>query len=158
MYSDYYRHLYRYIHNVSTEASFGFLQVFLVKLGSLHRTSNQTLYLIHWADCSDSIYNNHVQVLNYIKCSQLLLPVDRIEPATSRLFHLEVLEPNAYNNKDVHNSPSKLNDENYQVSTQELKLIIYPYLIQLTRRKNQKALNTNVHLILKLHFNKKKIG
>ena len=39
-------HLYYYIHNVLANMSSGLLQVF-VKLGSLHRTSNHVLYLIH---------------------------------------------------------------------------------------------------------------
>ena len=39
------RHLYCYIHNISTDISSG-LQVF-IKLRSLHGTLNQVLYLIH---------------------------------------------------------------------------------------------------------------
>ena len=46
-YSGYCLHLYYYIHYVSTDASFDLLEVLYVKLRSLHRTSNQTLYLIH---------------------------------------------------------------------------------------------------------------
>ena len=44
-YSDYCHHLYSYIHNVSADASFNPLQIFLVELGSLHRTLNWTLGL-----------------------------------------------------------------------------------------------------------------
>ena len=40
-------YLYCYIHNVLAHAFFGFLQMFLVELRSLNRTSNQTLYSIH---------------------------------------------------------------------------------------------------------------
>ena len=45
MCSDYCLYLYCYIHNVSANASFNILLAFLV--GSLHRTSNRNLYLIH---------------------------------------------------------------------------------------------------------------
>ena len=45
-FTDYYLHLYCYIHNVSADMSFGLLQVF-VELGSLQGTSNHVLYLIH---------------------------------------------------------------------------------------------------------------
>ena len=38
--------LHGYIHNVSADASSDFLHVLLVKLRSLHRTSNHLLYLI----------------------------------------------------------------------------------------------------------------
>ena len=41
-------------------------------------------------DCSNSINHNKVQVLSYSKYSLLCLPVVRIEPVTSRWFHLEV--------------------------------------------------------------------
>ena len=46
-YSDYCRHLYRYIHNVSVDGFFSLLQVFHVELGSLHGASNRTLHLIY---------------------------------------------------------------------------------------------------------------
>ena len=36
-YSDYWPHLYFYAHNVSADTSFGFLQVFCIELGRLHR-------------------------------------------------------------------------------------------------------------------------
>ena len=38
--------LHCYIHNVSAVASFGLLKVFPAELGSSHRTSNRTIYLI----------------------------------------------------------------------------------------------------------------
>ena len=47
VYSNNCLHLYCYIHNVSADTSFGLLKGFLVELGSLHGTSNRTLYLIH---------------------------------------------------------------------------------------------------------------
>ena len=46
-YSDYCLHLYCYIHKILTDMTFGLLQVFHIKLRSLHRISNGTLYLIH---------------------------------------------------------------------------------------------------------------
>ena len=46
-YLDYCLNLYCYIHNVSADASFDFVQVFHVELGSPRRTSNRTLDLIH---------------------------------------------------------------------------------------------------------------
>ena len=44
-------HLYCYINNISADVSSGLLKVFLVKLGSLLRTLNHTLYLFFagWA-------------------------------------------------------------------------------------------------------------
>ena len=36
-----------FIHNLAADVLFSFLQVFLVKLRNLNRTSNKTLYLIH---------------------------------------------------------------------------------------------------------------
>ena len=47
VYSNHCLHLYCYIHNVSADVSFGLLQVFLVELQSLHRTSSRTLYSVH---------------------------------------------------------------------------------------------------------------
>ena len=44
---DYCLHLYCYIHNVLADKSSDLLQVFLVKLGSLHETSNHVLYSIN---------------------------------------------------------------------------------------------------------------
>ena len=44
VYSDNSLHLYCYIPNVSARASFGFLQVFLVELGSLHRNESNPLF------------------------------------------------------------------------------------------------------------------
>ena len=46
--------LFCYIHNVLANMSPGLQQVF-VELGSLNRTSNHVLYLIHGVACSDSI-------------------------------------------------------------------------------------------------------
>ena len=63
-FSDFCLHLDCYIHNVSAEMSSGLLQVFLVKLDSLHGTSNHVFYLIHGVTCSDSINHNQVPVLS----------------------------------------------------------------------------------------------
>ena len=48
MFSDNCLYLYGYIHNVLANVSYGFLQVLLVKLGSLHRTSNYILVVLGW--------------------------------------------------------------------------------------------------------------
>ena len=69
--------------------SLDFLQLFHVKLGSLHRTLNLNLYLIHRVDWSNSLNLDRIQVLSYSKYSLLFLPVVEIEPATSRWFHSE---------------------------------------------------------------------
>ena len=50
-----------YIHNISADASFGPLQVFLVELRSLQGNLNWTLYLIRAAILT--VYHNRVQVL-----------------------------------------------------------------------------------------------
>ena len=63
--SDYCFHLHCYTYNVSADMSFDFLQVFHVKLRSLLRTSNWTVYLIQGEDCSNSVNNDRIQVLNY---------------------------------------------------------------------------------------------
>ena len=66
--------LYCYIHNVSPDASFALLQVFHVKLRSLHGTSKRILYLIQVVgviDCFNSVNHNQVQVLSYCKYSML---------------------------------------------------------------------------------------
>ena len=79
---DYCLHLYCYIHNVLTDVSSGLLQMFLVKLGSLHRTSNHILYLIH---------EGHLLTITGYKCNVFLycyLLAVRIEPATSRWLSL----------------------------------------------------------------------
>ena len=47
-FSDSCLYLYCYFLNVSNDISSGLLQVFLVKLKSLNRTSNHVLYLIRW--------------------------------------------------------------------------------------------------------------
>ena len=38
--------------------------MFLVELGSLHRTSNNVFYLLHRVTCFDSVSHNRVQVLS----------------------------------------------------------------------------------------------
>ena len=40
-------YLHGFTHNLSADKSFGFFQVYHVKLSRLHRTSNGTLYLIY---------------------------------------------------------------------------------------------------------------
>ena len=62
-YADYCLHIYYYTLNISGDTPFGFFQVYYIKLGSLHRTSNWTLYLIHGADDSNFINHNQVQGL-----------------------------------------------------------------------------------------------
>ena len=47
-FSDFCLHLYCYIHTVSAKISSGLLQMFLIKLRSLHRTLNSIFYLIDW--------------------------------------------------------------------------------------------------------------
>ena len=47
-YLDCWPHFYCYSHNVSTDMSFGILQVFHVEFGCLNTTSNWTLYSNHW--------------------------------------------------------------------------------------------------------------
>ena len=78
-FSDYYLHLYCYIHNILADLFSGLLQVFLVKLGSLHRTLNSVLYLIYGGcllACSVffSVNHNWVQALSIplllLACSQ----------------------------------------------------------------------------------------
>ena len=62
-FSDYYLHLYCYIHNVLADVFSGFLQVFLIELRSQHGTSNQVLYLNH--ECSLTITGYKCKVLLY---------------------------------------------------------------------------------------------
>ena len=81
---DYSRH--NYIHNVSADMSSVLLQVFLVELGNLRRTSNHVLYLIHEVACCDSVNHNRIQVFLYYYSTAY-----RIEPATSRWFSLRSL-------------------------------------------------------------------
>ena len=55
---DYCLHLHCNTHNVSTDMSFGLLQVFPVKLGSQHRTPTEPFIYFMGVNCSNSI-NNH---------------------------------------------------------------------------------------------------
>ena len=59
-------HLYYYIHDVSSDMSSGFLQVFLIELRSLHGTSNHVLYFIQEGRLLWFRYHNWVQVLSIL--------------------------------------------------------------------------------------------
>ena len=65
VYLDYCFHLYCYIHNVSVGVSFKLLQVFRVTLKSLHKTSNQTHFLVYGGKLF--YFHNKEQVLSYSK-------------------------------------------------------------------------------------------
>ena len=80
-YDDYCLHLYSYFGRCVP------LQVFLVELGNLHRSSNRTLCLIHGRVDNSANYNR-VEVLSDCKFS-LFLPVVGIEIATSTRFLLK---------------------------------------------------------------------
>ena len=77
-YSDYYVYLYCYIDNVSDNMAF-ILQVFHVQLGSLLRTSNRTLYLIHRSRFSNSINHDRMQKISYNR-NFLLFLQSRLNP------------------------------------------------------------------------------
>ena len=63
-------------HNILAYASFSLLQVLDVEFGSLHGTSNRTLYLIYGVDCFNSVKLNPVQVLSYSKYSLLFTYIE----------------------------------------------------------------------------------
>ena len=68
-----------------------FFRFFMSNSGS--HTESQTVPFI-WSkgvDCSNTVNNDRVQILNYSKYSLLVLLVVGIVPATSRWFHSETL-------------------------------------------------------------------
>ena len=72
--------------NVLADTSFSLHHVFCVELKTI---LNKTLYLNHRVNSSNSVNHDQVQVLSCRKYSFLVLPVVRIEPATSRRFNSE---------------------------------------------------------------------
>ena len=70
-YLEYCLHLHCNVHYVSADASFGLLQVFHVELGSPHRTSSRTFYLIQGIEYSNSVNHDRVQAFSHGKYSFL---------------------------------------------------------------------------------------
>ena len=91
--------------------------------------SNCTLYLIHWLDCSNSVYHDRVQVLSYIKNSllytgswdwtcnlQMFSPSNTFQP---NVFIRYAIFPA----KDENISLNSQSDKNYQASSQKFTQI-----------------------------------
>ena len=95
-YLDYWPDLYNYNHNVSANISSAFFRCFMSNLGVHSESQTEPLIWTTGVNCSNSVNHDQIRVLSCSKYSLLVLPVARIEPVTSRWFHLAVSNQTPY--------------------------------------------------------------